>query len=349
MTLGPLMVDIAGLALDAEDREVLQHPRVGGVILFTRNYESPAQLTELCAAIHALRKPPLLIAVDQEGGRVQRFRRDFTILPPARGYGRLFDHDHSHGLSVAGEAGWLMAAELLACGVDLSFAPVLDLDYGVSQVIGDRAFHRHVDAATQLARAFMRGMQRAGMAATGKHFPGHGAIEADSHTDLPVDTRPLEDIQARDLQVFRRLVEADLPAMMMAHVVYPDFDSLPASFSRRWIGDWLRRRLRFEGAVFCDDLSMEGAAGLGGYADRAAAALEAGCDMLPVCNNRNGVIEILDRLRVEEDPVSHLRLARLHGRSAVGERKALPTSAAWQAAAEALARAFPEQELGLER
>lgn len=314
MTLGPLMVDIAGTELTPEDREVLQHPLVGGVILFTRNFADIDQLDALVRSMHALRSPRLLVAVDHEGGRVQRFREGFTVLPPAREYGKAYRKDEQQGIELAEQGGWLMAAECLALGIDISFAPVLDIDHGVSSIIGDRAFHRGVDGVTRLAMAFMRGMKRVGMAATGKHFPGHGGIAADSHLELPVDTRPLEDLQQRDMIPFRRLVQNNIAALMMAHVVYPDVDHLPASFSPRWIREHLRGAMDFRGAVFCDDLSMQGAADIGDYEDRARQALDAGCDMLPVCNSREGVIEILDRLGEHDDPVAALRLTRLHGR-----------------------------------
>ena len=315
MSLGPLMVDIEGKALTAEDREVLTHPLVGGVILFTRNFESIEQLDALVKDIHSLRQPRLLVAVDHEGGRVQRFREGFTVLPPARAYGKAFDKDAKRGLELAEQGGWLMAAECLGLGIDISFAPVLDLDFGISSIIGDRAFHKSVDGVSRVATAWVHGMKRAGMAATGKHFPGHGGVAPDSHLELPEDPRTLVDLRQRDMQPFRRLIANNLAAIMMAHVVYPDVDHLPASFSRRWIRDELRGGMNFKGAVFCDDLSMQGAAGIGDYAERTRVALDAGCDMLPVCNHREGVIEILDNVATPEDPALHLRLARLHGRA----------------------------------
>ena len=314
MSLGPLMVDIEGKALTDEDREVLAHPLVGGVILFTRNFETIEQLDGLLAEIHALRKPRLLVAVDHEGGRVQRFREGFTTLPPARAYGKAFDKEAKRGVELAELGGWLMAAECLGLGIDISFAPVLDLDFGVSSIIGDRAFHESIDGVSRLATAWMHGMRRAGMAATGKHFPGHGGVAPDSHLELPEDPRALVDLRQLDMLPFRRLIENNLAAVMMAHVVYPQVDALPASFSSRWIRDELRAGMNFKGAVFCDDLSMEGAAGIGDYAERARVAMDAGCDMLPVCNNRAGVVQILERLQAPEDPTLHIRLARLHGR-----------------------------------
>lgn len=315
MSLGPLMIDIDGLALTAEDREVLCHPLVGGVILFTRNFESIEQLAALIADIHALRSPRLIVAVDHEGGRVQRFRTGFTVLPPAAIYGKHFERDRTAALAGAEQGGWLMASECLSLGIDISFAPILDLDLGVSSIIGDRAFHRSIEGVTQLAGAWMRGMKRAGMAATGKHFPGHGGIAADSHLELPVDERDYVELRQRDMVPFERLIANKLAAIMMAHVVYPRFDSLPASFSPRWIRGELRDGLGFQGAVFCDDLTMEGAAGIGDYVARARQALDAGCDMLPVCNKREGVVQILDGLGEHEDPVAQLRLVRLHGRA----------------------------------
>src|SRR5690606_7130386 len=308
MSLGPLMIDIDGIELSAEDREVLRHPLVGGVILFTRNFKSIEQLAALVRDIHALRTPRLIVAVDHEGGRVQRFRQGFTVLPPAAAYGRLYDEDRKAGLDAAEQGGWLMAAECLALGIDISFAPILDLDHGVSSIIGDRAFHRSIEGVTQLASAWMRGMKRAGMAATGKHFPGHGGIAADSHLELPVDDRDYVTLRQRDMMPFERLIANRLAAIMMAHVVYPKVDALPASFSPRWVRRELREGLRFQGAVFCDDLSMEGAAGLGDYVARARQALAAGCDMLPVCNNRAGVWQVLDGLGEHVDPVAQLRL-----------------------------------------
>lgn len=336
MSLGPLMVDIEGTSLRAEDREVLQHPLVGGIILFSRNFASIEQLATLVQEIHALRTPRLLVAVDHEGGRVQRFRDGFTVLPPAALYGKRYDIEHKAGLDAAEQGGWLMAAECLALGIDISFAPVLDIDQGISSIIGDRSFHRSIEGVVQLASAWMRGMKRAGMAATGKHFPGHGGIAADSHLELPVDERDYVTLRQRDVVPFERLIANKLAAIMMAHVVYPEFDPLPASFSPRWIRQELREGLRFHGAVFCDDLSMEGAAGLGDYTARARQALAAGCDMLPVCNNRAGVEQILSNLGEHDDPVAQLRLVRLHGRAnfTLAELQQRPE---WQSAREMLA------------
>lgn len=346
MSLGPLMVDVAGHALSAEDREVLRHPLVGGVILFTRNYSDPSQVQALVREIHGLRTPPLLVAVDQEGGRVQRFRDGFTLLPPARVYGQLWDQDAKEAARITELVAWLMAAELRAVGVDLSFAPVVDLDFGASSVIGDRALHREPEAVAELARAWLLGMRRAGMGACAKHFPGHGFVAGDSHHMLPVDGRPLSELRQRDLVPYGRLLRLDLPSVMMAHVVYDQVDSLPASLSRRWIGDELRGALRFQGAIFCDDLSMRGAEKAGDYLDRARAALEAGCDMLPVCNSREGVEAILDGLRHEPNPASQWRLAKLHGRGGM-EWEALLAGAEWSHARHALERHYSAAELKL--
>jgi beta-N-acetylhexosaminidase len=347
MSLGPLMIDLAGTVLSAEERELLRHPLVGGVILFTRNYTDPAQLTELVSAVHAARAPPLIVAVDQEGGRVQRFRAGFSLLPPPRRIGYEFDLDARSGLALARALGWLMAAELRAHGVDISFAPCVDLDRGMSEVIGDRAFHASADAVAQLAGAWMYGMRDAGMAATAKHFPGHGAVVADSHLTLPVDRRALPDL-APDLAPYRRLIANGLPAVMVAHVGFPAVDPAPASLSARWIRDVLRGELGFQGVVFTDDLSMGGAAAAyGDVVTRARQALSAGCDMLPVCNNRASVIELLARLNVEPQPASSLRLVRLHGRAGAPTRATLEGAAEWLAARERLARAVAAPALTL--
>ncbi len=329
MTLGPVMVDLAGIALEPAERDLLRHPQVGSVILFARNYESPEQVARLAADIHAVRTPPLLVAVDQEGGRVQRFRTGFTRLPPLRDIGRRYAANRAEGIAVARELGWLMAAELRAVGVDLSFAPCIDVDHGVSSVIGDRALHSDAAAVAELGVAYLLGMREAGMAATGKHFPGHGAVAADSHVALPVDRREWPDIEA-DLQPYRRLIANGLPSVMVAHVVFPSVDGRPASLSRAWIGGVLRGDLGFQGAVFADDLSMAGAAAFGDIVARARLAREAGCDVLPVCNDRKAVETLLEALRDPPEPVSLMRLARLHGRDA--EPQALAAQPRWQAA-----------------
>jgi beta-N-acetylhexosaminidase len=348
MSLGPLMIDLAGTEVSAEERELLRHPLVGGVILFTRNYTDPAQLDALTEAIHAARSPPLIVAVDQEGGRVQRFRAGFSRLPPARRIGREFDLDARAGVALARAIGWLMAAELRAHGVDISFAPCVDLDLGLSEVIGERAFHASPDAVSQLALAWMHGMREAGMAATAKHFPGHGAVAADSHLTLPVDRRSPADL-APDLTPYRRLIANGLPAVMVAHVLFPAVDVAPASLSARWIRDVLRGELRFQGVVFADDLSMGGAAAAyGDVVTRARQALSAGCDMLPVCNNRASVIELLDGLGVDPQPASSLRLVRLHGRGGAPGRAALESSPEWLHAREQLAHAAAAPDLTLD-
>jgi len=313
MSLGPVMIDLRGVELLPEEREMLLDPVVGGVILFARNYHSPQQLAALTDAIHAVRHPRLLVAVDQEGGRVQRCREGFTRLPPAAAFGAIYDRDQRHGVHLARQAGWLMAAELRALGVDLSFAPVLDLDYGVSSVIGDRAFHANPVAVCELAGSYIRGMRSAGMAATGKHFPGHGAVKVDSHVGLPVDGRPLATIQAIDMEPYRCLFAHGLSAVMAAHVVYTQVDSAPAGFSRRWLSEILRGECGFDGVIFSDDLTMQGAAFAGGPADRARAALGAGCDMVLVCNAPDTVAEVMEAAREYIRPVSQLRLTRMHG------------------------------------
>jgi beta-N-acetylhexosaminidase len=329
MTLGPVMVDLAGVAIEPAERELLRHHQVGSVILFTRNYENPAQLARLTAEIHAIRTPPLLVAVDQEGGRVQRFREGFTRLPPPREIGRRYAASRGEGLALARQLGWLMAAELRASGVDMSFAPCVDLDYGVSQVIGDRAMHADASAVAELAVAYMLGMREAGMAATAKHFPGHGAVAADSHVALPVDRRAWPDIEA-DMQPYRRLMANGLPAVMVAHVVFPEVDDKPASLSRRWVNGVLRGDLGFQGAVFADDLSMKGAAAFGDIAARGALALAAGCDVLPVCNDHAAAAALVESLREVPDPASRMRLVRLHGRDPAST--ALAADPRWQAA-----------------
>jgi beta-N-acetylhexosaminidase len=345
VTLGPLMVDVAGLELTPEDREVLRHPLVGSVILFTRNYASSEQLARLVADIHAVRTPALVVGVDQEGGRVQRFRPEFSLLPPPRRIGHEYDLDAKHGLTLARSMGWLMAAELRAHGVDLSFAPCVDLDYGVSGVIGDRAFHSKPDAVAQLALAYMAGMKDAGMAATAKHFPGHGFVTVDSHKALPVDRRGWLEM-ADDLLPYRRLIANGLPGVMVAHVLFPEVAPEPASLSRRWVQNALREELRFEGAIFTDDLSMGGAAEYGDITARARAALSAGCDVLPVCNDRASVAKLLDELECEVQPSSHLRLVRMRGRAAP-ERDELYAGEAWRASQELLVRSAAAPRLNL--
>ena len=345
MTLGPLMVDVAGLELTPEDREVLRHPLVGSVILFTRNYASPEQLRKLVAEIHAVRTPSLIVGVDQEGGRVQRFRPEFSLLPPPRRIGHAYDLDARQGVQLARSMGWLMAAELRAHGVDLSFAPCVDLDYGVSEVIGDRAFHSKPEAVAELSLAYMAGMKDAGMAATAKHFPGHGAVIADSHKSLPVDRRGWSEL-GNDLQPYRRLIANGLPGVMVAHVLFPTVAPEPASLSRRWVQNALREELRFEGAIFTDDLSMGGAAEYGDIVARASAALDAGCDVLPVCNDRSSVAKLLDGLKWEAQPSSHLRLVRMRGRAAP-EREELLAGDAWHASQEMLARSTAAPKLSL--
>lgn len=346
MTLGPLMIDVAGTALSAEDRELLRHPAVGSVILFTRNYEDPEQLRALVAGIHGLRSPALLVAVDHEGGRVQRFRAGFTPLPPLRQVGHAYDEARAKGSELARQHGWLMAAELLACGIDFSFAPCVDLDYGLSSVIGDRALHGSGGVVAELAVAYMHGMRDAGMAATAKHFPGHGAVVADSHVALPVDRRELADLDP-DLRPYRLLTENGLPAVMMAHVLYPQVDGVPASFSPRWIRGVLREELQFRGLVFSDDLSMQGAAGVGDIVARAARALAAGCEVLPVCNARAEVVRLIDGLRLERDPALHLKLARMRGRPTF-DTTALRANGHWQYCAQALAACTAPRELRLD-
>jgi len=288
------------------------------VILFSRNYANPEQVETVIRDIHNLRNPPLLVAVDHEGGRVQRFRSGFANLPATRHLGRVFDENPNRARRLAEMAGWVMAAELRAVGVDFSFAPVLDLDRGLSQVIGDRAFHSSPEAVADLARSYVHGMRRAGMAATGKHFPGHGSCEADSHVALPTDHRALEDILLEDIVPFERLVHYGIEGIMPAHVVFSRVDRNPAGFSRFWLHDVLRVRLGFQGVIFSDDLSMEGAKGAGDAVARGKAAFAAGCDMVLVCNDLVAADRLLAGLGPHDDPVSHLRLVRMHGREAPG-------------------------------
>lgn len=335
MSLGPVLVDLKGTTLSDEERDMLRHPLVGGVIFFTRNFASAEQIAALTGEIHALRTPPLLVCVDHEGGRVQRFKTGFTRLPAVRKLGKVYDRDAKHARHLAETCGWVMAIELRAVGIDFSFAPVLDLDRGISRVIGDRAFHTQPEAAADLAHSYLRGMRVAGMAGTGKHFPGHGGCEADSHVDVPVDPRRYEDILLEDLVPFERMIHFGLEAVMPAHVIYQNVDAQPAGFSTFWLKEVLRARLGFQGVIFSDDLNMEGARVAGGYVERAQAALAAGCDMVLVCNNPQAAQQVLDGLGPHNDPVSQTRLIRMHGRGTL-DRAQLQQQAQWQQAVERL-------------
>ena len=311
---GPVMLDVLGKQLTAEDEARLRHPLVGGVILFARNYESPSQLAELTASIHALRTPPLLIAVDHEGGRVQRFREGFTRIPAMRELGKVWDEHPKRARHLAQQTGFVLASELRACGVDFSFTPVLDVDYGASSVIGDRAFHSEPQAIAELAHSLLLGLKQGGMPTVGKHFPGHGFVRADSHLEIPVDERSYTDIELCDLIPFRQLVNYGLTAVMPAHVIYPKVDQVPAGFSKVWLKDILRGEMGFEGCIFSDDLSMEGATVAGGIVQRAEAALHAGCDMVLVCNKPDSANELLAGLKWDMPAQSRARLAQMHGR-----------------------------------
>lgn len=310
---GPVMVDVAGYSLTAEEIKRLQHPLVGGVILFARNYENRQQLQQLCAEIRAARQPSLLIAVDHEGGRVQRFTSDgFTHLPAMRDLGHVWDSDPSLAVKMANAVGYILASELRACGVDLSFTPVLDLDYECSEVIGNRAFHSKPQTVARLAEALSHGLQQAGMAACGKHFPGHGAVEADSHHEIPIDNRDLETILDNDAAPYGWLGGTVIQAVMPAHVIYPKVDDKPAGFSPYWIQRVLRQALAYNGMVFSDDLTMEGAAVAGDITARADAALAAGCDMVLVCNHPDLADELLNKLQWQMPAESLQRLQHLH-------------------------------------
>jgi beta-N-acetylhexosaminidase len=314
MSLGPVMLDVAGLALSAGDRELLSHPSVGGVILFARNFESPAQLVALTGEIRALRTPQLLIAVDHEGGRVQRFQQGFTRIPPMRVLGETRERDPRRAQALAEAMGYVIAAELLAHGVDFSFAPVLDVDFGSSSVIGDRAFSDEPEGIAELAGGFIAGLAAGGAAAVAKHFPGHGYVRADSHLEVPVDDRELGEIETADLVPYRELIRRGLGGIMPAHVIYPRVDSRPAGFSPVWLKDVLRGRLGFGGMIFSDDLSMEGASVAGGVVERGEAALGAGCDMVLVCNAPQAAAELLEGLKA--GPLDHVRAGRMRGRRA---------------------------------
>lgn len=350
MTLGPLMLDVLGHTLSAEECERLRDPLVGGVILFSRNYANLQQLRELVTAIRTLRTPPLLIAVDQEGGRVQRFRDEFYALPSLRWLGHQYDLDAAHGRRLASLCGWLMAAEVLDSGVDFSFSPVVDLDYGLSEVIGDRSFHRDPEIVAALAVAWLQGMHKAGMIGVAKHFPGHGHVVADSHLDLPVDHRTLAELYD-DLLPYERLLSHGLNAVMVAHVRYPRVDAEVASLSPYWLGTALRRDLGMRGAIFTDDLSMRALASEGDMPERARRALTAGADMALICNDPVAADATLEALRGYTNPAGQSRLVALRRKPdaplAGTAGTELRRSGTWQQAVASLDKALARPGLAL--
>lgn len=331
MPLGCVMVDIEGTTMQAHEKERLLDPLVAGVILFTRNFESAVQIQKLCQEIHELRHPRLLIAVDHEGGRVQRFREGFTRIPAMAKLGELYLKDQHAAFDMAKTIGWLIATELLAVGIDFSFTPVVDLDYGDSRVIGDRAFAEDPIVVGKLAFHLMKGMEEAGMSAVAKHFPGHGYIEADTHLEIAVDERNYDDIVLKDIQPFLKLIENGIAAVMPAHVRYPKVDDLPAGFSATWLNKVLRQECHFDGVIVSDDLSMQAASVYGSVSDRVTMALTAGCDLALVCNDPVAADEVLAKVKIQKDSLSHARLIRMHGHPHLKYQQ-LATNPLWQAA-----------------
>lgn len=326
MTIAPVMIDLEGIELQSEEKELLTHPLTGGLIFFSRNYESVEQLTHLVEDIRKTTKAAnkeILIAVDHEGGRVQRFRSEFTELPAIASLADSDDPAQS-----AFSHAWLMAAEVRAMDIDFSFAPVLDINYGVSGVIGDRSFNRDPAVISKLAIEYIKGMREAGMASTGKHFPGHGAVVEDSHHEIPRDKRSKDEIWQQDIIPFANLIEQGLDAVMPAHVIYESLDDKPAGFSAFWLQKILREELKFEGVIFSDDLTMEGASVAGDFASRAEAAISAGCDMALVCNNRKGAVQVLDKANIQQSEASAKRLLRMQGKPFMN-RSALLDSKQW--------------------
>jgi len=324
---------VLGTVLTDEDRERIRHPAAGAVILFARNYENPEQLAALTADIERQREPALPVCVDHEGGRVQRFREGFTLIPPMRALGKQWDRDRDAAKEAATSIGYIIAAELGAHGVDFSFAPVLDLDYGGSSVIGDRALHFDPTAVGALGACLVRGLAQGGVAAVAKHFPGHGYAEADSHVAVPRDERSFKEIARKDIAPYKPVIEAGLAAVMPAHVIYPNVDSQPAGYSAHWLQEVLRKQLGFQGIIFSDDLSMEGAAVAGGPPERARAAIAAGCDMVLLCNDPKGLDALLESLKDVPlaDPERLERMRRKGGRD-------LRKSVAYREAQEALSQ-----------
>jgi beta-N-acetylhexosaminidase len=318
LPLGPILLGVGGLELTQDDCVRLAHPMVGGVILFAHNYASSGQLKALTRAIKAVRSPELLIAVDHEGGRVQRFREGFTAIPPMRELGNLWDRDRQAATAVARSAGYVIARELAAHGVDFSFAPVLDIDHGNSSVIGNRAFHNHAEAVAALACALQAGLREGGITTVGKHYPGHGYARADSHVAVPIDERSLAEIEASDLVPFMRMTEEGMGAVMPAHVIYSQVDDRPAGFSSIWLKEILREKLGFTGAIISDDLGMEGASTAGGLVERARAALAAGCDLIISSNDHAAADKLLAQLIFTASEESQARLENLRARQHAG-------------------------------
>ena len=298
MGRGFIMTDIGGRELTSADRQLLLEENVGGVILFSRNYESPQQIIELVQEIRNLKSPPLLVAVDQEGGRVQRLRDGFTLIPAMRKIGRLYEMNAKTALKVSETAGWIIGAELRSVGIDLSFAPCVDLDWGVSSVIGDRSFHKNKFAVENLAYHFSKGMRESGMSPVAKHFPGHGAVATDSHEDLPVDRREFSEL-LDDIYPYESLIRKNtVPAVMMAHIIYKEADNLPASISEYWMKNHLRHQLNFNGVIFSDDLSMHALRNYGDTVTRADKALRSGCDMILICNDRENTKKVIQAKKI---------------------------------------------------
>ena len=333
MAPGPLMLDLEGTSLSNTERDLLKQGPVGGVIFFARNISSKEQFMALTAEVSALR-PELLLAIDQEGGRVQRLREGYTILPPMQRLGTLLAEDSTRGAELLHNSGWLLAVEMIASGLDFSFAPVLDLDTCHCQVIANRSFSSDPDMTSAAAGFFIDGMAEAGMAATGKHFPGHGGVTADSHLEIPYDMRTLAQLQARDLLPFKAL-NSKLQGVMPAHIVFPEIDSKAVGFSSYWLQKVLRKELSFDGVIFSDDLSMKGADQLGSYAEKAEAALRAGCDMVLVCNNRQGALEVLDFLQSSAEPFTSRRLPSMKAQKQWGWAELIADSR-WLATRETL-------------